>query len=359
MKIRMKLHMMPARHRKHTLFVALVLFVFLILLSSMIITGVLFIIGHSLGFMRDLSGTRGLGLILMMLLTSILIGTVLTTLTGRRSLRPFQPLIRATEEVAKGNFDVRVESSGLTELGQLAESFNHMAKELGSIETLRSDFVSNVSHEFKTPVASIKGFAKLLTKESLSSESRKEYLDIIIREADRLAKLSSNVLLLSKLEKQEDAGEVSYFSLDEQLRRVILTLEPAFQKKDISLDIDLAPAGYLGSEGLLHHVWMNLLDNAVKFTPQGGRVGVRLTREKGTVVVRVSDTGCGMDRETADSIFVKFYQGDKSHSTEGNGLGMSLAKQVLDLSGGEISVESTAGEGTTFTVRLPEMGTPD
>ena len=343
--------------RKHTMMMGLVLFVFVILLASGIIAGIMLRILFSLNLLPTLS-SRPFMMIIVLVIPSVVIGTAMAAVIGKWQLRPFRELTNATQEIAAGNFDVRIKLKGPIEVEKLGESFNTMAKELGSIETLRSDFVSNVSHEFKTPIVSIKGFAKLLKKDTLSEESRKEYLDIIIKESERLSQLAGNVLLLSKLENQSFAEELEDFSLDEQIRRAILVLEPVWKKKPIVFNVELEPVIYNASEELLQQVWINLFSNAVKFSNPGGEVAVALYKEDETITVKVSDTGIGMDAETAKHLFDKFYQGDQSHATEGNGLGLSLVKRIVDICGGSVQVESELGKGSTFFVTLPGQRRP-
>lgn len=338
---------------RYSVTVALVLHVFMVLLASSIVTGIVYYFLVRLGVVHVWNMRLFPLPIIGLLLSSVALATSLTALSRGGPFRPFRKLTEATEEIAGGNFDVRVEVEGPQELQQLAQSFNRMAAELGSIETLRTDFVNNVSHEFKTPVVSIRGFAKLLRRENLSEESRREYLDIIIHESERLSQLSGNVLLLSKLEKQESPGEVTEFPLDEQIRRCILLLEPQWSKKAIDMEINLPRQMYTGNEELLEQVWVNLIGNAIKFTGSQGIVTVSLEKEEQAVVVSISDTGVGMDAETRDHLFDKFYQGDKSHAVEGNGLGLSLVKRIVELSGGDVTVQSAREEGSTFTVRLP------
>lgn len=242
---------------------------------------------------------------------------------------------------------------GPGEFRLLNKNFNKMAEELGSIETLRNDFVSNISHEFKTPVTSIKGFAKLIKRGGLPEERREEYLNIIIAESERLARLSSNVLLLTKLEAQNKIGQTSEFSLDEQIRRAILLLEPQCRQKRLELDINLEPVSVNSNEELLHQVWLNLLSNAVKFTEPDGIISVGLKANAQTATVYVADTGIGMNEEERRRLFDKFYQGDKSRVTEGNGLGLSLVQRIVELNGGTVQVESEAGGGSRFTVTIP------
>ena len=273
---------------------------------------------------------------------------------GRSKLRPIDDLVHAMHAVSQGDFSVRVDAENVPgDMGELAGSFNDMARELGSLELFRKDFINNFSHEFKTPIVSIRGFAKQLERDDLTDAQRREYLDIIVSESDRLANMASNVLLLSKLENQTIVTDKATFALDEQLRRAILLLEKQWTEKEIDLDVDLEPVEFYGNEEMLNHVWVNLLGNAVKFSPVGGRLEVRLRREGSVALATVRDAGPGMDEQTRRRVFEKFYQGDTAHATEGNGLGLALVKRIVDLCGGGVTVESAPGRGAAFTVRLP------
>lgn len=287
------------------------------------------------------------------LVSYILFGAFLIAVSGHSAVKPILRLNKATQEVAKGNFDIQVINNSRDEVGQLTKSFNKMTQELKRIEYLRKDFINSVSHEFKTPLASIQGFAKLLQKGSLSEEERQEYADIIVEETARLSRLSSNILRLSSLDNQGSLDKKTCFSLDEQIRKTILLLEPEWEKRNICFDIELEEVQYQGDEELLQQVWINLLNNAVKFSHEGGRISVRLTRTAAAVKVEISDTGIGMSEETISRIFERFYQGDRAHSREGNGLGLSLVKRILDLCNGSIHVQSEQNKGSTFTVELP------
>lgn len=292
-------------------------------------------------------------LLIIAFIVCIVIGTLLTTFMGKNILHPIHDLIRATSEVSRGHFNVRVNVPSDKEYGDLARNFNKMAQELSGIETLRGDFISNVSHEFKTPLASIQGFAKLLQDENISEEDRKEYTQVIIDETSRLSKLSSNILKLTKLENQTTIGKKTRFSLDEQIRKIILVLEHEWSKKDINLDIDLEEIWYVGNEELMAQIWQNIINNAIKFTPEHGEISVKLFRSEIGIVSKISDNGPDIPKEIIDKIFDKFYQGDHSRATEGNGLGLALVKRVVDLCGGKVYVENLFEGGVCFTVELP------
>ena len=286
-------------------------------------------------------------------MSSILLGTIITTFVGRTMLQPIHDLSMATSEVARGNFSVRVRENGSDEYGTLQRNFNKMAQELSGIETLRGDFISNVSHEFKTPLASIQGFAKLLQDPTLDPADRAEYTQIIIDETSRLSKLSSNILNLTKLENQTTIGKKKRFRIDEQIRKIILMLEPEWSKKDIEMDIDLEDIIYVGNEDLMGQIWQNIINNAIKFTPQNGQIKVNLFRGEMGIVTKIWDNGPQIPADKKDKIFEKFYQGDRSRATEGNGLGLALVKRIVDLADGKIAVDNPYEGGVVFTVELP------
>ncbi len=283
----------------------------------------------------------------------VIIGSILIIFVVRHAVKPIIKLSDATREIANGNFDVSIDHHSKDEIGQLTKHFNQMAGELKQMDTLRKDFVSNVSHEFKTPIASIQGFARLLQKDDLREEDRKEYARIIVEESGRLSHLTSNMLKLSKLENQEIIQKYERFYLDEQIRKSILLLEPEWEKKDIQWDIELDRAMICGDEELLQQVWINLIGNAIKFSDQGGRVLVQLQHKKEGVQIFVKDAGRGMSKQTKVRIFEKFYQGEEAHGIEGSGLGLPLVKRIVDLHDGKIEVESESERGSQFTILLP------
>lgn len=283
----------------------------------------------------------------------VVIGTLLIVLLAKSVVKPILRLTDATQEVAKGNFDIQVKYKSNDEIGQLTENFNKMTRELKNIEYLRKDFITNVSHELKTPIASIHGFAKLIQKGNLLEADKQEYANIIVEETTRLSNLSSNMLKLSKLENQEIGNKKNIFYLDEQIRRSILLLEYEWRNKNIEFDIELDKVKYLGDEELLQQVWINLLGNAIKFSNYNSIIKVELEIRGENVIVKIKDQGLGMNENTKIRIFEKFYQGDEAHSSEGNGLGLPLVKRIIDLNHGNIQVESKINEGTTFIIKLP------
>ena len=331
----------------------LIVFFMTIMLLSGLLTCLLFLWGYLIRFapIRDLPITT---LIFTPVFISVLLSLILTSWWSGRMFRPLKLITKATRQVAQGDFSVHIPDTGRNgEMQELIRSFNLMVKELDSNEIFRKDFINNFSHEFKTPIVSIRGYAKQLRNENLTPEQKKEYIDIIIAESDRLAGMSTNVLLLSKLENQTIVTDKAPFYLDEQIRGELLLLEDFWTKKNLTLFPELEEIYYNGSAELLSHIWRNLLSNAIKFSPDGGELRVDLYRQNGEIVVKITDEGVGMDEETAKHIFDKFYQGDSSHKTEGNGLGLSIAARAATLCGGQITVHTAKNEGCTFEVRLP------
>lgn len=282
---------------------------------------------------------------------SIVFGIALSFAYSAIIIRTSKPYLNALQKVAEGDFSVRIEDSAAFANLNIANNFNYMVSQLESVETLRENFVSDFSHEFKTPIVSIAGFAKLLKDPTLSAEQRNEYLDVIIDESNRLVELSESVLLLNRLESQQITKEK--YQLDEQMRQCVLMFEQQCEAKGIELVVDLQDHVVINSNyKLMSQVVVNLLSNAVKFTESGGKITVGCKVKGLNVLITVSDTGCGMDEETKSNVFNKFFQGDKSHTTPGNGLGLSIVKKIVEMLDGQIFVTSRLGEGSTFTVSL-------
>lgn len=285
------------------------------------------------------------------------------TLFARREIRrtyeqPMHMLAEAAERVADGDFSVYVPTLHTTDkldyLDLMILDFNKMVEELGSIETLKTDFVSNVSHEMKTPIAIIKNYAEMLQMEHISEEQRKEYAKSVENAAARLSDLIGNILKLNKLENQRLTPDIEVYDVCRQLCECILQFEESWDEKEIELETEIEDVAMVRADAsLLELVWNNLLSNAIKFTEPGGLVRVSQTSDEKQVRIAVSDTGCGMSLESMEHIFDKFYQGDTSHAKEGNGLGLALVQRVLELMDGEIQVVSEEGKGSTFTVILP------
>ncbi len=285
---------------------------------------------------------------------SLVLGSVLAFFVMKRFLKPIDSLIAANKRVAEGDFTVRVEEAPnhAGEIYALIHSFNLMVSELESVELYRSDFINNFSHEFKTPIVSVRGFARQLKNPNLTEEQRQEYLEIIINESEKLCNMSGNVLEISKLEHQTMVVDKTIVSLDEQIRNCILLLERQWKNKDIQWELNLSPIEYCCNADLLSQVWKNLLENAIKYVEKGGIIRVDLTEEKEQVCVSVTDNGCGIPEEMLPRVFEKFYQCDLSHQKTGNGLGLSIVKRIVDLCNGCISVKSCVNQGTSFAVEL-------
>lgn len=289
------------------------------------------------------------------LVVSVIIGTCISAAVASKIVRPVREVKKAMHRVEKGDFSQRLEVTGFNgEIDELIESYNKMAQELGGIEMFRENFINSFSHEFKTPIVSIQGFAKQLKKENLSEEKKQEYIDIIISESKRLTNLSSNILMLSKLENQQIITDKTSFSLDEQIRNCILLLEKQWTAKDISFDIDMQEIQYTTNAEMLSQVWVNIIGNAIKFSPEGSSIRVKLFKEGDVITAEITDRGIGMDQQTISHIFERFYQGDRAHASEGNGLGLPLVMRIVELCNGNIRVESQYGKGTNFIVTLPQ-----
>lgn len=287
-------------------------------------------------------------------LLSMATGVTISAIVGHRILNPILKFSDALQDVSAGNFQVQVpEEQRIEELAQMAANFNRMVQQLQNTETVHGDFIANLSHEFKTPLASIEGYAVLLKDNRLSREEHDAYVDRIIRATHRLSSLSGNILKISRLESQEIITDKKPYRLDEQLRQAVLLMETDWSRKNLELDIQLQDVVYYGNDELLMQVWLNLLSNAIKFTPEGGLISIELTQTNCIKAV-IRDTGIGMDTETAKHIFDKFYQGDTSRKSEGNGLGLAIVSRIVKLCGGTVQTNTALGEGTTFTVCLPK-----
>ncbi len=271
--------------------------------------------------------------------------------------RPVKKIVDAAERIAAGDYSVRIGTLGNLNradgLDEIVDCFNKMAEELSGVETLRSDFISNVSHEMKTPLAVIGNYGKLLESDELSDEDRQEYAKEITNASRRLSDMVTNILKLNRLENQQIFPQRDSYDLSEQLCQCLLQYESIWESKSIEIDTDIEDAVIISADAeLLNLIWNNLLSNAFKFTPNGGKVSLSLTSSANHVTVTVKDTGCGISADVGAHIFEKFYQGDISHATQGNGLGLTLVKRVVDIVGGEIKVESSVGIGSIFTVRI-------
>ena len=292
---------------------------------------------------------------LWVLLFSALIGAACSVFVNTFVLSKISELSKNMSRVAQGQFDIELQTnSKIDEIQEIYNSFNLMTRELGATEILQTDFVSNVSHEFKTPINAIEGYATLLQDSRLSDAEKNEYIEKIIFNTQRLSTLVGNILLISRLDNQAIESRREKYRMDEQIRQVLLTLEERWSKKDILLDVDLEDVEFFGNESLTFHVFSNIIGNAIKFTPEEKEIAIRLSRREKKIIFAVEDSGPGIAGKEINHIFDKFYQSDSSHKEEGNGLGLSLVKSILDLMGGEITVENRECGGARFTVIIPE-----
>lgn len=284
--------------------------------------------------------------------TILFIGIVSVTFLARLFTKPILALTKVTNQVAEGNFDVVLPQNRDDEIGELISSFGTMLKRLQSTELLRTNFITDISHEFKTPLTSIKGYAHLL--QDATPEMRRHYISIITAEVERLSQMTSNILLLNKLDQQESNADFTLFSLDEQIRKAILLVENRWKKKQMAYEISLDKATCFGNEALLFQLWINLIDNAIKFSEEGSQLRISMEKKDAYLRIIIEDHGQGIPPEELENVFTKFYKGDRSRHSDGNGLGLSIVKQIIELHKGSIEVSSTPGEGSTFIVTLPQ-----
>lgn len=294
--------------------------------------------------------------VLSMLVPIVVLVTLVNFLFTRYIYRYLDKISDAMQKVADGDYTVRLDAEKDQPFRELYRNFNTMAEELGGVEMLKNDFINGYAHELRTPITSINGFAEMLLNDdgTLSNEERRSYLEIIASESRRLADLAGNSLLMSRLDTQKIIPDKKPFSLDEQLRRCSILLSGQWTEKELDMTMDLDEAVYVGDYDLMQHLWINLLTNAVKYTPKGGSITVTLKNEEKFIAVSVADTGKGIPPEDRERIFDKYYQTDKSHSKRGLGLGLAICKRIVQLCNGSLTVESEVGVGSTFTVKLPK-----
>ena len=294
--------------------------------------------------------------VLSMLVPIVVLVTLVNFLFTRYIYRYLDKISDAMQKVADGDYTVRLDAEKDQPFRELYRNFNTMAEELGGVEMLKNDFINGYAHELRTPITSINGFAEMLLNDdgTLSREEKRSYLEIIASESRRLADLAGNSLLMSKLDSQKIIPDKKPFSLDEQLRRCSILLSGQWTEKELDMTMDLDEAVYVGDYDLMQHLWINLLTNAVKYTPKGGSITVTLKNEEKFIAVSVADTGKGIPPEDRERIFDKYYQTDKSHSKRGLGLGLAICKRIVQLCNGSLTVESEVGVGSTFTVKLPK-----
>ena len=352
-----KLQNKKNRLSRTSLTIVFALFVFTILLVAIGLTALALYLLEKTGLFV-VEGELQIGtVILFMSLISLIIGMSLVFLSIKLPMKPFATLMRKMKRLSEGDFDTRLEFGSILSshpaFAELSESFNKMAEELGNTELLRSDFINNFSHEFKTPIVSITGFARLLSKSNLSEEERRSYAGAIEEESLRLSSMATNVLALTRVENQAILTDVTSFNLSEQLRSAILLLEGEWTAKNLEIIPDFEEYNIEANEELLREVWINLIGNAIKFSDDGGRISIEVEDTGKSIAVTVGNTGEKIPDDKVDKIFGKFYQLDKSRSTKGNGIGLAIVKRVVTLHGGKITVYHTDGMNY-FRVLLPK-----
>ncbi|MBT2293496.1 HAMP domain-containing histidine kinase [Paenibacillus albidus] len=330
---------------------------FIIFVITVFITGLLLILAYVLDLFSEQALQNQTILILITLVSCTVIGTIISAIASKWMKNIVNKFIKATNHLASADFSERIYLKNPPEFKILSENFNLMAEELEGINILRNDFINNFSHEFKTPIVSIKGFAEILKYDDLTREERDEYLDIIIEESSRLSTLASNVLHLSKIESQMILTDTQLYNVGEQIRQCVLLLHSKFELKKITLNINVQDVEMTGNKELLSQVWLNLLDNAIKFNPPKGSIDISMQKQGDSLTFCFKDNGYGIDANAISKIFDKFYQQDTSHATAGNGLGLTIVRKIVELHKGTIVCESALMEGTRFIVTLPSSPT--
>lgn len=349
------------RKERLSLTLLIAVLVFMIQLFSLLMAIGIILILVKAGIIKELSEEllSPRNTLFLMSVISLLAGGLVSAFSGKLYLRPINRFINQMNRLASGDFKARIQFgkpiTTHSTFQEIAESFNKLAEKLESTEMLRSDFINNFSHEFKTPIVSIAGFAKLLKRGNLTPEQQREYLDIIEMESLRLAAMATNVLDMTRVENQTILSNIVRFNLSEQLRSCVLMLmEGKWKSKEIDFSVEFDEYMIMGDQELLQHAWVNLLDNAIKFSPEDSTVAVSIREQRDSLEVTVSNQGSQIPKEQLGKIFNKFYQADESHSTEGNGIGLALVKQIVQLHEGKVSVTSE-NSITTFTVTLPKI----
>lgn len=345
------------KKERFSLSLSFTLVVLLVLLASLAIASLTVYLLAYFGAIGSLDGPNAGYVILSMTVISTIIGLTGAFLIGKIPLKPVNRWINNMNRLSEGDFNVRMSFGKpfgkAPAMVELSDSFNKLAEELQKTEMLRSDFINNFSHEVKTPIVSIAGFAKLLKRGDLTEEQRIQYLDAIEEESMRLSYMATNVLNLTKVENQTILTDICEFNLSEQIRSSVLLLESKWEKKEIDLQLDFDEYTVEGNEEMLKQIWINLIDNAVKFVPHGGVVSIDIQSTEKILTVCISNTGEDIPADKIEKIWRKFYQVDESHSSEGNGIGLAIVKRIADLHGGDVDVKSEGGT-TSFFVRLPK-----
>lgn len=344
----------PPVHHRLLITIFFSLLVFIILALTLLIVGGLAYLLVKTDILKIDNHNTPIGVFIAgYAIASLAVGMIVSVLVARLPLKPFDILINAMNQLAGGDYRIRVELGERALMRELTRSFNTMAQELEKTEMLRADFVNNFSHEFKTPINSILGFARLLNREDVPEAQRREYLGIIEEESTRLSLMATRVLELTKVENQSILTDVITFNLSEQIRDCVLLLERKWEAKALSMVLEFEDISIAANRELLKQVWINLLDNAIKFSPEGATVELDIRQEPGELRISVKNSGSQISQEDQKRIFQKFYQADTSHASEGTGIGLAIVRRIVELHGGETEVSSTLG-GVVFTVCLPQ-----
>lgn len=337
------------KNKIHTYFV---IWSLIVLFSSIVVSGiVIFTLILSLNIdIFDILKEKPFISIIVLILTEIVVGVVMAIIIGNPIVKIMDELERILKEITKGNYKVRLKDTKY--LKEMNRNFNKMISELDSVEILRNDFINNFSHELKTPLVSIKGYAEELKRGGLTEEEKNKYLDIIINESNRLTSLSTNILNLSKVEQQQILTDLAKVNVGEEVRQVVLIELKKIEKKNISLDLDIDDCYTLANEGMLEQVFINIIENSIKFTEPNGKINIKVYEKNSKVIVKIKDNGKGIERENLNHIFDKFYTTKDKNNNIGNGLGLALAKKIIDLHEGYIEVSSEKDKYTEFTIIL-------
>jgi len=324
-----------------------------LLVGAVVLVSILIAFGIAKGLELLFPFTTKIPLLIQLNIFSLTVALFATRFLSKLFFDPLKEIRKGMKQVAEGNFDIHIETTtSSSEIQEMFDGFNMMTRELRATEILQSSFVSNVSHEFRTPINAIEGYTTLLQSTENIDEIENEYIEKILYNTKRLSSLVSNILLLSRIENQTIQTHQERYALDEQIRESILSLESEWEKKNIEFDVELDAVEYHGNESMMYHVWTNLIGNAIKFSPQGGLIRIILRSVNDSIVFTVEDSGPGLSEETQKHLFDKFYQEDSSHKQEGNGLGLALVKRILTLVQGEVAAENIPEGGCRFTVTL-------
>lgn len=338
------------KNKIHTYFI---IWTCISLISSFGIVLIILFILHLNMDLLNLIKTHSAIVVFLLLITPLLIGALMTIILGNPILKIMEDISFVLNEISNGNFKARLKPTKV--LKDFNHNFNKMVSELDSVEILRSDFVNNFSHELKTPIVSIKGFAEELKRKDLTEEERQKYLEIIVNESNRLTELSTNILNLSKIEKQEIVTNKRKVNIGEQIRKVILMEMKKIEQKELHLELDIKDYYALVNEDLMEQVWINLIENAIRYSKENGTISIQISKNNEEIVVKIKDNGIGIAQEHLPHIFDKFYKVDHFVTSRGNGLGLTLTKKIIDLHKGRIEVTSKIGKGTEFTVLLKNI----